>query len=283
MEQTNSTPQSGARRCEELSFLLNNTDATQAYRRYNSYTETINSNIIHRRNPWITAWWSAAFPGFGHLLLGIHVKGFILIIWEIVINANAHLNEAMVLSFNGQFEQAKQVLHMKWALLYIPVYIHAIWDSYRQTVDLNNICLLAEYENAPVVPFKMTGMALNYLDRRHPWLASCWSLLFPGLGHLYLHKIPTGFVLLVCAALLAVYSGFAESLYWLLSAPLAPSAGRMNAEWSLFLPSIYSFAAYDAHLTAVEQNKLYKKEQRQFLRRSCRGRLGSLFQTKESE
>ncbi|MCD1258970.1 hypothetical protein B5M42_008980 [Paenibacillus athensensis] len=262
---------------------MNNTDATRAYRRYNSFTETINSNIIHRRNPWITAWWSAALPGFGHLLLGIHVKGFILILWEIFINANAHINEAMVLSFTGRLEQAKQTLHMKWALLYIPVYIHAIWDSYRQTVDLNNICRLADYEQAPIVPFKMTGMALNYLDRRHPWLAACWSLLFPGLGHLYLHKIPTGFFLIVCTISISIYSGFAECLYELLSEPWTLPTGRMNPEWSLFLPSIYCFAAYDAQLTATEQNKLYKKEQRQFLRRSCQGRLDSLLQTKESE
>lgn len=26
---------------------------------------------FHKRSPWIIAWWAAAFPGFGHYLLGI--------------------------------------------------------------------------------------------------------------------------------------------------------------------------------------------------------------------
>ncbi|MBU9723381.1 hypothetical protein [Bacillus alkalicola] len=38
------------------------------------------------KNPWVPAWWSAAFPGMGHIMLGSYVKGFILFTWEFVIN-----------------------------------------------------------------------------------------------------------------------------------------------------------------------------------------------------
>lgn len=40
----------------------------------------------------------------------------------------------------------------------------------------------------------------------------------------------------------------------------------LNAEWLLFLPSIYFFSIYDAYVNTVENNKLFEIEQRKFLR-----------------
>ena len=68
--------------------ILDNKSATMQVRRYNQFTSAFNTNYIHLRNPWVTAWWSAAFPGFGHIHLGVYLKGFILFFWEIIINVN---------------------------------------------------------------------------------------------------------------------------------------------------------------------------------------------------
>lgn len=89
------------------------------------------------------AFWSTAFPGFGHLLLGKYYRGFLLVSWEFFINQFSKVNLAMVHSFNGHFELAKEVLNPRLLLLYIPVYLFRIWDSYRSSVDLNN-----EYKKA---------------------------------------------------------------------------------------------------------------------------------------
>jgi hypothetical protein len=244
---------------------LNHNEATKFVRRYNNCTETFNTNYIHLRKPWVVAWWSAAFPGFGHLKLGIYIKGFILIIWEIVININAHINEAMVYSFNGQFDMAKEVVEIRWVLFYIPVYIYAIWDSYRETVDLNKHYLLAEHENAPIVVFKMTGVALNYLDKRSPWTGFAWSLLFPGLGHLYVHRIVAGFYMVVWVIVIGYFSRVLEGIQYTLVGSFDQATAVLQSEWTLFFPSIYCFAAYEAYIITVEYNKLFKKEQRQFL------------------
>ncbi len=154
---------------------------------------TLNVNILHFRKPWVTAWWSAAFPGFGHLLLGNHFKGAILIVWEVLINMQSHINGAMVLSIHGKYKQAALIINPRWVLLYIAVYIYAIWDSYRTTIEQNKVFTLAERENAPIIRFQMNSLAVQYLDLRSPWLAMVWSLLMPGLGQMYLHRIPTGF------------------------------------------------------------------------------------------
>ncbi|HEX9060162.1 MAG TPA: hypothetical protein VF941_08270 [Clostridia bacterium] len=56
-------------------------------RRPLGYTASYNSNILTLRNPWVTAWWSAAFPGFGHITMGIYIKGFILM--ALIINCDS--------------------------------------------------------------------------------------------------------------------------------------------------------------------------------------------------
>lgn len=244
---------------------MDNQAATRNARRYMNYTGVIESNYIHLRNPWVVAWWSAAFPGFGHLKLGIYIKGFILIFWEIIINVNSQINLAMVYSFNGQFEMAKEVLNTRWLLLYIAVYINSIWDSYRQTVDINKHYLLAEFENVTIVPFKMNGLALNYLDKRNPWVALLWSMLFPGLGHLYLHRMMAGFFLITWCIIIAYFSKILQGIHYTFAGSIDQAIAVLNPEWTLFLPSIYCFAAYEAYTICVEYNKLYKKEQRQFL------------------
>lgn len=247
---------------------MDNNTATQNVRRYNNYTATLNSNYIHLRNPWVVAWWSAAFPGFGHLKLGIYIQGFILMFWEIIINVYSRINEAIVYSFNGHLDMAKEVLNTKLLLLYLPIYIISIWDSYRQTIDLNKHYLLAEFENAPIVPFKMTGYALNFLDKRNPIFAFSSSILFPGLGHLYLHRIPSGFFIMTLTIVFIYMSNFLEGIQYTLMGSFAEAIAVLDPQWTLFLPSIYCFAAYESYVICNEYNKLYKKEQRQFLQKN---------------
>lgn len=32
-------------------------------------------NSVYPRTPWVVAWWSAAFPGFGHMFIGKYLHG----------------------------------------------------------------------------------------------------------------------------------------------------------------------------------------------------------------
>lgn len=247
---------------------VDNKTATQFVRRYNNYTISFTSNYIHLRNPWVVAWWSAAFPGFGHLKTGFYIKGFIFIIWEIIINVHSRINEAMVFSFNGQFDSAKEVLNTKMLLLYIAIYIISIWDSYRLTIDLNKYYLLAEFENAPIVPAKVRGFSINFLDKRNPLFALMSSMLFPGLGHLYLHRLATGVFIIMWTIIIIYRSNFLSGLQYTLTGDFDNTLKVLDPQWTLFLPSIYCFAAYEAYVICVEYNKLFKKEQRQFLQKN---------------
>jgi hypothetical protein len=86
----------------------------------------------HLRNPWTTAWWSAAIPGLGHLFVSNHFTGLLLIVWEFVVNTQARLNAAIVLSFTGQFQAAREVVDPRWLLMYTAVYVYAIGTAIRR-------------------------------------------------------------------------------------------------------------------------------------------------------
>lgn len=245
---------------------------TDRARRYKAYVSALGTTQIHLRNPYIVAWWSAAFPGLGHLLLSKYLRGFILFIWEIVVNVNSKLNLAMVYTYGGQFEQAKEALEPRWMLLYIPVYFYGIWDSYRTTVDMNKIYILADRENANFINFQITSLEINYLDKRKPWIAVMWSFFMPGAGQLYIHRIVVTFFIVAWTVIIIYYSHFLEGVHYLILGHLHDANAVLSREWLLFLPSVYFFSIYDAYVNTVENNKLFDNEQNNFLKKKYQHR-----------
>lgn len=226
----------------------------------------IATNIIHLRNPWVTAWWSAMFPGFGYIIMGSYVKGFLLVAWELLINTEAHINTAILYSFTGRFELAKQVLEVRWLLLYLAVWVFGIWGSYRSTVDLNKLAILGEREGSTLIPVHISAFDVNFLDKRQPWVAVVFSALSPGLGHLYTHRIPTSFFVLILSIMVVYFSHFLEAIQYTALGAFSSATAILDPQWFLFLPSIYGFAIYDSYVNTVEYNKLFEREQARFLR-----------------
>lgn len=244
---------------------MNNYSNDNTARRYKAHVSVLGTTQIHLRNPYIIGWWSAAFPGFGHLLLSKYLRGYALFIWEVIVNLNAHINLAMIYSFQGNIEMAKDVLNTRWLLMYIPVYLFGIWDSYRTTIDMNKVFLLAEREDHPFNSFSIGAVEINYLDQRNPVLSVIWSLFVPGLGQLYIHRILTSTFIIIWVVIFFYFSHVQEAVSLLFLGQVNEATSVLNPEWLLFLPSAYGFAAYDSYINTVENNKLYKKEQRRYL------------------
>ena len=224
------------------------------------------TNLIHPRNPWVTAWWSAAFPGLGHLSLGNYIIGFLLIGWEIFINLHTNLNLGILYSFTGRFDMAKKVLDRRELLLYLAVYVFSIWDSWRRTVDYNKFYYLSQMESSPTAPVSMSSVEINCLDKRSPWTCAFWSLLMPGLGHLYIHRLATGFFILVFWIAATYFSSLLEAVHYTFTGAFHMAAAVVDPEWLLFMPSIYGFSVYGAYVYIVEFNKVFEKEQARFLK-----------------
>ncbi|WP_071394260.1 hypothetical protein [Bacillus tuaregi] len=244
---------------------MNNYSNDNTARRYIAHVSIFGSTQLHLRNPYIIAWWSAAFPGFGHMLLSKYLRGYVLFIWEVVVNIKAHVNSSMIYSFQGNIDMAKEVLDTRWLLMYIPVYLFGIWDSYRTTVDMNKIYLLAEREEHRYNSFALGAIEVNYLDKRNPIISLMWSLFIPGLGQLYIHRILTAFFVIIWLVIFYYYSHVQEAVVLLFLGKVEEATTVINPEWLLFIPSHYGFAVYDSYINTVENNKLFEKDVRKHL------------------
>lgn len=235
-------------------------------RKYKAHVSALGTTQLHLRNPYIIAWWSAAFPGMGHLLLSKYLRGYALYLWEIIVNSMSYLNYGLVYSFTGNIEIAKEILDHRWLIMYIPVYIFAIWDSYRTAVDLNRTFLLAERENADFNSYVIAGLEINYLDKRRPLNAVLWSLLTPGLGQLYIHRVLTAVFAMGFSIIFMYFSKFLVAVQLLFQGEISQATQVLDPQWFLFMPSHYGFAIYDSYVNTVENNKLFESEQRKYLK-----------------
>lgn len=236
-------------------------------RRGRALVSILGTTQLHLRSPIVVALWSAIFPGMGHMLLSKYIRGFILFSWEIAVNLFSHLNLSIFYTFTFRFELAKQVLETRWLMLYIPMYLFAIWDSHRTAVDLNNHYILAVREDAEVKPFVLHPMGINYLDKGSPWTAFAWSMLSPGAGQLIIHRIIVAFFLIGWWITVIISSNVLPAIHLTMQGAFEQAKQAADPQWLLNIPSLYFFGIYDSYVNAVESNKLFEWELGKFLRR----------------
>jgi hypothetical protein len=237
------------------------------YRRVVTYISPISINYLHQRNPWIPAWWSAAFPGYGHLMLCKYFTAYLLMAWEIFINTKTRLNTSIFYTMTGNFQKAAEVLDIDWILLYIPIYLFLIWDCYRKTISYNQEYVLGYRENEQNTMYavNISTWELNTLDKRKPYAALVWSLLFPGLGHLYLNRLPSFIFSTIWFLVIIQFGHILPAIHLTFYGEFSQAKAVLSPQWMLYIPSLYCFFAYDAYMNAVEYNKLYEREQSLFL------------------
>ncbi|MZQ86327.1 hypothetical protein GQF01_29915 [Paenibacillus sp. 5J-6] len=245
---------------------MNNFRNKYRNRYYQANVTAFGTIQLHQRNPLIVGLWSIAFPGFGHFLVHKFITGFALFFWEFFINQITHLNMAIMYTFNGDLAQAKDILDERYIYLYIPVYLFAIWDSYRVAIDENKIHLLAERENAKYTTFTMNPFGNNFLDKKEPWIALAWSMALPSLGQLYIHRLLGAFLQMITTIIVYLNSNLVESIHYCLLGDFLKAREVLDPQWVLYYPSIYFYGLYDAYSNTVELEKLFNREQADFLK-----------------
>lgn len=226
-------------------------------------------NILHKKNPWMPMWWSAAFPGLGHLCQGVYLKGSVLMLFETLVNFKAKLNLAILHTFTGDFNRAKEILDTEWALIYGVIFCFAIFDSQRITVELNLMARLEKKQPRHFYKFmSMSPSGLNYIGKGNPWVAAAWSALLPGFGHLYNNRGIKGLIILGWILAIINFSHVNDAIISTLTGNYSQNSNMINYQWLLFFPSIYNFALWDAYNDSVETNKLFDEEQRQYIKKA---------------
>ncbi|MFZ5644011.1 MAG: hypothetical protein ACOY46_10505 [Bacillota bacterium] len=96
-------------------------------------------SYLDRSNPWVSAFWSALLPGFGHIYNMKTIKGFIILSWTVAIIYFSHVNNAIIATFTGNFSRAAEMVHYQWLMFFPSIYLFSIWDSYGDSVEMNKI------------------------------------------------------------------------------------------------------------------------------------------------
>ncbi|MDX5475592.1 MAG: hypothetical protein LPK00_08635 [Bacillaceae bacterium] len=217
------------------------------------------TSLLHYRKPSVVAWWSAAFPGFGHFMLSKYVTAFILIAWEVVINTLANLNHAIFLSMTGRFNEAIEILEPKWIFVYVSMYIFSIWDSYRLTIEMNKHYTMAYRDDYPSLIANSSSIEVNLIDKKNPLLAAFWSAIIPGLGSLYMTRLVSTVLLITWWLFITYQANVYEALLFSFLGRFSEATEILVPHWLLFIPSIYCFSIYDAYVSSVQINKYIDK------------------------
>lgn len=203
-------------------------------------------SFVRRYNPLMVVWWSAAFPGYGQILLNQYLRGILLTLSEKIINTLAHVNEAIVYTFCGKFEMAASILDPRWAVGYLIVYLYCIWDSYRGTLEQNKLCHLAELENPPIRRMLISSSETQYLELKNPLTAALYSFFLPGLGQLYINRIVLGVYAMFWWWIYVSLSYAQKSFVYLIRGDISQSVSMLHPHWLLFMPSVLGGAVYHA-------------------------------------
>jgi hypothetical protein len=224
---------------------------------------SVNTNIAHITNPNMVLFWSAMFPGLGHILLCQYFTGAVLIIWEFFVNNYSKLNLAIVYSLTGRTDLAQHVINTKFLLWYIPVYIFCFWDVRRIAIDLNKYSILADMTGSvvKVKTISYSTFSNHYLERKNPWNAVLWSFFLPNLGYWYIHRIPSAVYATVWWLITTYYSNILPAIHFTFLGDFQKSTEMINFEWLLFMPSLYGFAMYDTFAYCNNINELFFSQQ----------------------
>lgn len=220
---------------------------------------------LKHQKPYMVAWWSAVFPGFGHYLLNQYTRATLLTLSEVIINTLAHINEAMVYSFCGKFEQAILVLEPKWAFGYITIYLLAISDSFRTALYQNKLYHLSILEHEQTSNLKIFPTEIQYIEKKSPIFGAVYSFFFPGFGQLYVHRFGLAFYAMLWWWIYLALSRMHESFLVLVHGHLHESIALLHPHWLLFMPSVMGGSIYHAYRTTIEHNHLFRIAQRQYL------------------
>ncbi|MCF8567371.1 hypothetical protein LLE49_21860 [Alicyclobacillus tolerans] len=218
----------------------------------------------------MAAAWSWFMPGFGHLLLGQYVLGWILFVWEVLINAHSNFNVAILYSLTGRFHDATQVLQQHnsadyWILTYGAVFVFTLVHAYKIAVDNNSLYELSGKENAPIATFDINQIEWNYLTKRSPIVGALWSLLIPGIGAIYTHRVLTALFEITWWNVIIIKSHLLSGIEYTALGNFDKVVSVLDPEWTLYIPAMLGFPSYFAYVITVERNKLFDKEQANYL------------------
>ena len=186
-----------------------------------------------------------------------------LFVGEMLINYMGKINLAILYSFTGKFQMAKDILDTRWLLLYCGLLVFAIWDSYRVAIETNKTSILADREDASIMPTNIGLASINVLVKRNPWVSAAWSIL-PWEGHWLMLNLKSYIFAIVEDAY--VLSHALQAIHLTALGDFQQAKNILDWQWFLNIPSFYVFTVWESYSNTIEINKIFEMEQAQYFR-----------------
>ena len=236
-------------------------------RRQIAYIGPWNSIILDKCSPSAVVFWSIAFSGFGHIFLGKYFRGFILLTGEIYLNAMSHLNLAIYYSLAGKYDSAKAILDSGWFILYILVYTYAIYDSYREAVEINKTSVLASREDFDINCFSINSGSFTNISNTPPLHAVICSIILPGSGCILVQRMNKALFIMIVWIANAYLSGVYPAIIYTFQGEYELAKSALNIQWFLNIPFLWFFSIYETYSSILSNNKLFCWELSKYLQR----------------
>lgn len=252
--------------------IMKSVNGNDSPRRQIAYVGPWNTLQLEKRDPYIVLFWSIAYAGLGHILLDKYFRGFILLAGEIFLNAASHLNLAIFYTVTMRFDLAAQAQEPGWFMLYLAVYTFAIFDSYREAVEINKTYILAAREDAEIQCFAINSGSFTHINSVPPWVTALWSAVFPGAGCFLVQRMNRALYMMALWVVIAYLSGFYPAVIHTFAGQFELAKTDLNIQWFLNIPSLWFYAVYETYACAISNNKLYRWELSKFLKKKYQSR-----------
>ena len=185
---------------------------------------------------------------------------------EAYLNYASKFNLAFYFTLTNQFELAKQVLDTRFLFLYLAVYCFSVFDSYRETIEINKVFTLASREGYKVNCFAINSNSFTHINAIPPWYSAIWSAVLPGAGCFLIQRMNRAFLLISVWAVISFNSRLYPAIVYTLTGQFDLAKSVLDIQWFMNIPSLWFYSIYESYSCAIENNKLYRWELSKYMK-----------------
>ncbi len=104
----------------------------------------------------------------------------------------------------------------------------------------------------------LSVLGITKLNLRNPLVIACWSMLFPGMGHLLISKYLRGFILLFWEFFINYKAHVNLLILYSFTGDFERAKQVVDIQWLMLYIPTYIFTIWDSYRTTVDLNNTYK-------------------------
>ena len=109
----------------------------------------------------------------------------------------------------------------------------------------------------------LSGLTINVIDLKNPWVIACWSFFFPGFGHVRLCKFIVAWILIIWELVTNNISHLNLAILYTFTGHFELAKSVLNTRLLFLYLPVFVFAFYDSYRLCNEINREFKLADRE--------------------